>query len=52
LTEIDRFTSLLVNGVNTGAYTNVRQNTNYNSPVRLAFFSIEYVSLLIVILTR
>ncbi|CAE6421227.1 unnamed protein product [Rhizoctonia solani] len=28
-----RFTSLLVNGVNTGAYTNVRQNTNYNSPV-------------------
>ncbi|CAE6516749.1 unnamed protein product [Rhizoctonia solani] len=28
-----RFTSLIVNGVNTGAYTNVRQNTNYNSPV-------------------
>ncbi|CAE7156896.1 unnamed protein product [Rhizoctonia solani] len=28
-----RFTSLIVNGVNTGAYTNVRQNTNYNSPI-------------------
>ncbi|CAE6422229.1 unnamed protein product [Rhizoctonia solani] len=30
-----RFTSLIVNGVNTGTYTNVRQNSNYNSPVRL-----------------
>ncbi|KAF8710706.1 Glycoside hydrolase family 18 protein, partial [Rhizoctonia solani] len=28
-----RFTSLLVNGANTGTYVNVRQNTNYNSPV-------------------
>ncbi|OHF01499.1 cellulose-growth-specific protein [Colletotrichum orchidophilum] len=28
-----RFTSLVVGGVNTGEYTYVRRNTNYNSPV-------------------
>ncbi|KAG8747603.1 hypothetical protein FRC10_000145 [Ceratobasidium sp. 414] len=28
-----RWTNLIVNGVKTGDYVNVRQNTNYNSPV-------------------
>ncbi|KXH30385.1 cellulose-growth-specific protein [Colletotrichum nymphaeae SA-01] len=31
--QLDRFTSLVVGGVNTGEYVHVRRNTNYNSPV-------------------